>query len=73
MTTPTVHDVRLVKVRIALVDLGSVAKLADVVVQVPTLVLVKDGQGGVLLLVGPDLWTHTRLVFRQTYCSESQY
>lgn len=47
----TVHDVGLVKVGVALVDFGSVAKLPDVVVQVPTLVLVKYGEHGVLLLV----------------------
>lgn len=56
----TVHDVRLVKVRITFVDLGSVAKLPDVVVEVPTHVLVEHGQGGVLLLVGPDLCTVVR-------------
>lgn len=55
MTTLTVHDIRLVKVRVALVDLGSVTKLADVVVQVPAHVLVKYGKHSVLLLVRPEL------------------
>lgn len=51
MTTLTVHDIRLVKVRIRLVDSGSVAILANVVIQVPTLVLVEHGKHGMLLLV----------------------
>lgn len=51
MTTLTVHDIRLVKVRIRLVDSGPVAILANVVIQVPTLVLIEHGKHGMLFLV----------------------
>lgn len=57
------HDIGFIKVGVCLVDFASIAILANVVIQVPTLVLIKYSQHGVLLLVCFQLWRETRSIF----------
>lgn len=47
----TVHDIGFIEVWICLLDFRSIAVLTDVVIEVPTQVLIKDSKHGVLLLV----------------------
>lgn len=51
MATLTVHDIGLIKVWVCLVDFGLITVLANVVIQVPALVLIEHSKHGVLLLV----------------------
>ncbi len=51
MVKLTVHDIGLIKVWVCLVYSGSITKLANVVIQVPALVLVEHSKHGMLLLV----------------------
>lgn len=55
MAKLTVHDVGLVKVCFSLVDFGTIAILANVIIQVPALVLIKHRKHGMLLLVSSQL------------------
>lgn len=58
----TVHDIWLVEVRVCLVDSGSIAILANVVFQVPALVLIEYSQHGMLLLVCFHLETNQKYI-----------
>lgn len=51
MAKLTVHDIGLIKVWVCLVDFGSITILANVVFQVPALVLIEHSKHGMLLLV----------------------
>ena len=55
MAKLTVHNVGLVKVWVCLVDFGSITVLANIVIQVPALVLIEHSEHGMLLLVGFQL------------------
>lgn len=60
MLNLTVHHIGLIKVGVCLVDFGSIAVLANVVVQVPALVFIKHSKHGVLLLVCSQLYEQTK-------------
>lgn len=57
------HDVGFIEVRICLVDFGTITVMTDVVIDVPTYVLVKDSKCGVLLLVCFQLEANGRISF----------
>lgn len=51
MAIHTVHDIGFIKAFICLVDFGSISVLMNVVVEIPTLVLIKYSKHSMLLLV----------------------